>query len=244
MGAKKRTASYEKLVPDVRYNSLLVSKFINCLMWDGKKSVATRVFYQALDQIRKRMPDADPLQIFTQAVENVKPTLEVRSRRVGGANYQVPMQVKPKRAESLAIRWIIQAVRAKTGRPTYLKLADELLAAYQRQGDAMAKREQTIKMAEANKAFSHFAWRTGLPRTFPEASSPSLRGCSRQISYPNGTARSQSIPTAAPLTALGFSPVGIPYLLPWNRLPWSCGAEKPQAQGDFPFLRSSYTMMT
>ncbi len=158
MGAKKRTASYEELVPDVRYNSLLVSKFINCLMWDGKKSVATRVFYQALDQIRKRMPDADPLQIFTQAVENVKPTLEVRSRRVGGANYQVPMQVKPKRAESLAIRWIIQAVRAKTGRPTYLKLADELLAAYQRQGDAMAKREQTIKMAEANKAFSHFAW--------------------------------------------------------------------------------------
>jgi small subunit ribosomal protein S7 len=158
MGAKKRTASYEKLVPDVRYNSLLVSKFINCLMWDGKKSVATRVFYQALEQIHKRMPDADPLQIFTQAVENVKPTLEVRSRRVGGANYQVPMQVKPKRAESLAIRWIIQAVRAKTGRPTYLKLADELLAAYQRQGDAMAKREQTIKMAEANKAFSHFAW--------------------------------------------------------------------------------------
>lgn len=158
MGAKKRTASYEKLAPDVRYNSLLVSKFINCLMWDGKKSVASRVFYAALDQIKKRMPDADPLQIFTQAVENVKPTLEVRSRRVGGANYQVPMQVKPKRAESLAIRWIIQAVRAKSGRPTYLKLADELLAAYQRQGDAMAKREQTIKMAEANKAFSHFAW--------------------------------------------------------------------------------------
>jgi small subunit ribosomal protein S7 len=158
MGAKKRTASQEKLVPDVRYNSLLVSKFINCLMWDGKKSVATRVFYSALEQIKKRMPDADPLQIFTQAVENVKPTLEVRSRRVGGANYQVPMQVKPKRAESLAIRWIIQAVRAKSGRPTYLKLADELLAAYQRQGDAIAKREQTIKMAEANKAFSHFAW--------------------------------------------------------------------------------------
>ncbi len=158
MGAKKRTASYEKLAPDVRYNSLLVSKFINCLMWDGKKSVATRVFYAAMDQIQKRMPDADPLHIFTEAVNNVKPTLEVRSRRVGGANYQVPMQVKPKRAESLAIRWIIQAVRAKSGRPTYLKLADELIAAYQRQGDAMAKREQTIKMAEANKAFSHFAW--------------------------------------------------------------------------------------
>lgn len=158
MGAKSRTASYDKLQPDTRYNSLQLSKFINCLMWDGKKSVATRVVYAALDQIKKRMPDVDPLQVFTEAVNNVKPTLEVRSRRVGGANYQVPMQVKPKRAESLAMRWIIAAVRAKSGRPTYLKLAEELMAAYQRQGEAMAKREQTIKMAEANKAFSHFAW--------------------------------------------------------------------------------------
>ncbi|MFO0806592.1 MAG: 30S ribosomal protein S7 [Gemmataceae bacterium] len=158
MGAKARTASYDKLAPDTRYGSLLASKFINCLMYDGKKSVATRVFYDALDQIKKRMPDADPIAIFTDAVNNVKPSLEVRSRRVGGANYQVPMQVKSKRAESLAIRWLLAAIRGKKGRPTFQKLAEELMAAYQRQGEAMSKREQTIKMAEANKAFSHFAW--------------------------------------------------------------------------------------
>src|SRR5919197_5014046 len=143
MGAKTRTASYDKLAPDTRYNSLLVSKFINCLMHDGKKSVATRVVYDALDQIKKRMPDADPVQVFTEAVNNVKPPVEVRSRRVGGANYQVPMQVKAKRQESLAIRWILAAVRAKSGRPTYLRLAEELMAAYQRQGGAISKREQT-----------------------------------------------------------------------------------------------------
>ena len=158
MGSKARTASYDKLAPDTRYGSLLASKFINGLMHDCKKSVATRVFYDALDQIKKRMPDADPIGVFTDAVNNVKPSLEVRSRRVGGANYQVPMQVKSKRAESLAIRWLLAAIRGKKGRPTYMKLAEELMAAYQRQGEAMSKREQTIKMAEANKAFSHFAW--------------------------------------------------------------------------------------
>ncbi len=158
MGSKTRTASYDKLAPDTRYGSLLLSKFINCLMRDGKKSVATRVVYDALAQIKKRMPDADPINVFTEALNNVKPSLEVRSRRVGGANYQVPMQVKPKRAESLAIRWILAAIRAKAGRPTHLRLAEELMAAFQRQGEAMSKREQTIKMAEANKAFSHFAW--------------------------------------------------------------------------------------
>jgi small subunit ribosomal protein S7 len=158
MGSKNRTASYTKLAPDTRYGSLLLSKFTNCLMYDGKKSVATRVVYDALDQIKKRMPDADPIAVFTDALNNIKPTLEVRSRRVGGANYQVPMQVKPKRAESLAIRWLLAAIRSKAGRPTHLRLAEELMAAFQRQGEAMAKREQTIKMAEANKAFSHFAW--------------------------------------------------------------------------------------
>lgn len=158
MGAKNRTASYTTLKPDTRYGSLLMSKFINCMMWDGKKATATRVVYDAMDQIKKKMPDADPVQVFTDALNNVKPTLEVRSRRVGGANYQVPMQVKPKRAESLAMRWIIGAIRAKSGRPTHLRLAEELMAAFQRQGEAMSKREQTIKMAEANKAFSHFAW--------------------------------------------------------------------------------------
>ena len=158
MASKGRTASYDKLVPDIRYNSILMSKFINCLMRDGKKSTATRVVYQAMEQIQKRMPDIETIEVFTQALNNIKPALEVRSRRVGGANYQVPMQVKAKRQESLAIRWILAAIRAKAGRPTYLRLADELMAAFRREGEAMAKREQTIKMAEANKAFSHFAW--------------------------------------------------------------------------------------
>lgn len=158
MAVKRRTASLDTLKPDIRYGSLLASKFINCLMRDGKKATATRLFYQALDQIKKRMPDVDPIEVFHQAVENVKPTLEVRSRRVGGANYQVPMQVKRERQQSLSIRWILAAIRSKSGRPTYIRLAEELMAAYQKQGEAMSKREQTIKMAEANKAFSHFAW--------------------------------------------------------------------------------------
>jgi small subunit ribosomal protein S7 len=104
------------------------------------------------------MPDINPADVFTQAVENVKPTVEVRSRRVGGANYQVPMQVKRERQQSLSIRWLLGAARGKAGRPMFLRLADEFMAAYRREGEAMSKREQTIKMAEANKAFSHFAW--------------------------------------------------------------------------------------
>lgn len=158
MASKGRTASIESLVPDIRYNSLLLSKFINCLMRDGKKATATRVVYDALDQIKKRMPDIDPIEVFNVALENVKPTLEVRSRRVGGANYQVPVPVKKERQQSLSIRWILLAIRSKGGRPTYQRLADELMAAFRKEGEAIAKREQTLKMAEANKAFSHFAW--------------------------------------------------------------------------------------
>jgi small subunit ribosomal protein S7 len=154
----KRTASAETLQPDPVYHSKLASKFINCLMWAGKKATAMRVFYGALDQIKKRLPDASPIDVFTQAVENVKPTVEVRSKRVGGATYQVPMQVKRERQQSLAIRWIIGAARGKAGRPMFLRLSDELLAAYRREGEAMTKRENTIKMAESNKAFAHFAW--------------------------------------------------------------------------------------
>jgi small subunit ribosomal protein S7 len=154
----KRTASAETLKPDPRYHNVLASKFINCLMWDGKKPTAMRVFYQAMDQIKKRMPDLEPIDVFGQAVEHVKPTVEVRSKRVGGATYQVPMQVKKERQQSLAIRWIIQAARNKAGRPMHLRLADELMAAYRREGEAMTKRENTIKMAESNKAFAHFAW--------------------------------------------------------------------------------------
>ena len=156
--ARKRTASAETLKPDPRHGSKLASKFINCLMWGGKKPTAQRIFYGALDQIKKRMPDLEPIDVFTQAVENVKPTVEVRSKRVGGATYQVPMQVNRNRQQSLALRWIIGAARAKTGRPMYLRLADELLAAFRREGEAMTKRENTIKMAESNKAFAHFAW--------------------------------------------------------------------------------------
>ena len=155
---KKVTASAATLKPDPVYGSELASKFINCLMYGGKKATAMRVFYGAMDQIKRRMPDADPIEVFTQAVENVKPSVEVRSKRVGGATYQVPMQVNKTRQRSLAIRWLIGAARNKTGRPMFLRLADELMAAYRREGEAMTKRENTIKMADANKAFSHFAW--------------------------------------------------------------------------------------
>ncbi|HYV35177.1 MAG TPA: 30S ribosomal protein S7 [Gemmataceae bacterium] len=156
--ARKRTASYTTLMPDPVYGSKLASKFMNCLMWQGKKATSMRIFYGAMDQIKKRMADANPIDVFTQAVENVKPTVEVRSKRVGGATYQVPMQVNKTRQQSLAIRWIIGASRGKAGRPMFLRLADELMAAYRREGEAMTKRENTIKMAESNKAFAHFAW--------------------------------------------------------------------------------------
>ena len=156
--ASKRTASAMTLKPDTKYNSVLASKFMNCLMWDGKKATAERVFYDALDQIQKRMPDLNPIDVFTQAVEHVKPTVEVRSKRVGGATYQVPMQVNRSRQQSLSIRWIIGASRGKAGKPMFLRLADELMAAYRREGEAMSKRENTIKMADSNKAFAHFAW--------------------------------------------------------------------------------------
>ena len=156
--ARKRTASATTLQPDPVYGSKLASKFMNCMMWDGKKATAQRVFYGAMDQIKKRMPDLNPIDVFTQAIENVKPTVEVRSKRVGGATYQVPMQVNRTRQQSLSIRWVLGATRGKSGRPMFQRLADELMAAYRREGEAMAKRETTIKMAEANKAFSHFAW--------------------------------------------------------------------------------------
>src|SRR5262245_61793276 len=131
----KRTASATTLKPDPVYHSELASKFINCLMWGGKKATAMRIFYGALAQIKKRMPDAEPIDVFTQAVENVKPSVEVRSKRVGGATYQVPMQVNKVRQRSLAIRWIIGAARNKTGRPMSLRLADELMSAYRREGE-------------------------------------------------------------------------------------------------------------
>jgi small subunit ribosomal protein S7 len=155
---KKFTASREQLKPDTRHNSKLVSKFVNCLMYDGKKSVATRAVYDAFDIIKKQLPDEDPLDVFVTAVENVKPAIEVRSKRVGGATYQVPTPVNPRRQQALSIRWILEAVRGRKGRPVKRSLAEELLAAYRREGTAMTKRENVHRMADANKAFSHFAW--------------------------------------------------------------------------------------
>lgn len=155
---KRFTASATQLQPDPRFNSKLVSKFINCLMHDGKKSVAQRVFYSALDIIAKRVPETEPVDVFTQAVENVKPAIEVRSKRVGGATYQVPTPVNSKRQQTLSIRWLLEVSRGKKGRPMNIRLADELVAAYKREGAAMTKRENVHRMADANKAFAHFAW--------------------------------------------------------------------------------------
>jgi small subunit ribosomal protein S7 len=146
------------LKPDVRYRSTLVSKFINCLMRKGKKSVAEGVFYQAADLLKERFSDKEPLEILETAINNVKPLVEVRSKRVGGATYQVPIEVSRKRQLSLAIRWILNAVRSKKGKAAYLNLADEITNAYKKQGAAITQRENTHKMAEANKAFAHFAW--------------------------------------------------------------------------------------
>ena len=154
----KRTSSADTWKPDPVYGSKLAAKFINCLMWQGKKATAERIFYTALDQIKGRMKESNPIQVFETAIENVKQTVEVRSKLVGGATYQVPMQVNKTRQQSLSIRWIIGASRGKAGRPMAQRLAEELMAAYRREGEAMTKRENTIKMADSNKAFAHFAW--------------------------------------------------------------------------------------
>lgn len=144
------------LRPDSRYNSKLVAKFINCLMYDGKKSIAETVVYDAFTKIADKLR-IDPLGVFEQALENAKPKVEVRSKRVGGANYQVPVEVKANRQQTLAIRWILEAVRGRRGRPTAEKLAQELMDCYNKTGTTIQKREGVHRMAEANKAFSHFA---------------------------------------------------------------------------------------
>jgi small subunit ribosomal protein S7 len=156
--AKKWTASSEQLKADPKYNSKLVAKFINCMMWQGKKSTAQQIFYDAMDIVSKKMKDASVLEVFETAVNNVKPLIEVRSKRIGGASYQVPMQVGPKRQQSLAIRWMIHSARSKTGKPMCDRLASELVDAYSKHGGAMTTRENIHKMADANKAFAHFAW--------------------------------------------------------------------------------------
>lgn len=158
MGFKKFTHSSEQLIPDTRYNSLLISKFINSFMLNGKKTVATRLVYDALDIVSKRLPDTPPNEVFEQAIERCKPNVQVRSKRVGGSNYQVPMPVNRKRQVSLAFRWIRAACRAKKGKPTCEALAQELLDAFKGEGTAIQTRTNMHRMAEANKAFAHFAW--------------------------------------------------------------------------------------
>ena len=157
--AGRITRAEEQLQPDPIYGNKVLSRFINCIMRDGKKAVAQRVVYAALEEIERRTKGDPPaIEIFNQAIENVKPKVEVRSKRVGGANYQVPMSVKPKRKQSLAFRWIINAARSEKGKPMYRCLARELYDAANNEGKAVQTREQTHRMADANKAFAHFAW--------------------------------------------------------------------------------------
>jgi small subunit ribosomal protein S7 len=158
MAFKKFTASSKQLAPDARYSSKLAAKFVNCMMWQGKKATAQGIFYDAMDIIAEKVKDVTPLEVFETAIGNVKPMIEVRSKRVGGANYQVPMQVNSRRQLSLSIRWILEAVRAGKGSATAPRLASEVLSAYKREGTAMQTRENVHRMAEANKAFAHFAW--------------------------------------------------------------------------------------
>ena len=158
MAFKKFTASAETLVPDPVYNSKLVSKVINCFMTGGRKYAAQGLVYRAMEIIGNKIKDTSPLEVFEKAIDNIKPMIEVRSKRVGGANYQVPMQVNSKRQLSLAIRWVRDAVRSGKGQPAHVRLANELLSAYKGEGSAMNTRENVHRMAEANKAFAHFAW--------------------------------------------------------------------------------------
>ncbi len=158
MAYKRFTASAKQLKPDPRYQSKLVAKFINYMMLDGRKTASQKLVYGAFDILEERMKDASPLEIFETAIENIKPRIEVRSKRVGGANYQVPMQVNSKRQLSLAFRWVRDAVRKGKGQPIAQRLARELADAYNNEGTAMTTRENIHRMAEANKAFAHFAW--------------------------------------------------------------------------------------
>lgn len=156
MGRKKSVAKRD-VIPDPKYNDIVVSKFINCLMNEGKKSVAEKALYKTFDIIQKKTSE-DPLKIFKKCLENLKPMLEVKSRRVGGANYQVPVEVKPARKQSLATRWLIEYSRARSEKSIEEKLAAEILDVLANRGGAIKKREDVHKMAEANKAFAHYRW--------------------------------------------------------------------------------------
>ena len=155
--SRKRKAPKRIFYPDPRHGSLVLAKFINFLMYDGKKTSAEKIVYDTLDKIKEKTKD-DPIKVFNDAINNVRPNLEVRSRRVGGATYQVPVEVKTKRSHTLALRWLLEASRKRKNKTMSDKLINELMDAYQRKGSAIKKREDTHKMAESNKAFAHFRW--------------------------------------------------------------------------------------
>ena len=144
--------------PDIEYSSEKVEKFINYVMEEGKKEVSRKVVYESFELIKEKAKVEDPLEIFETALKNTGPTVEVRSRRVGGANYQIPREVRPARRQALSMKWIVEAARGRKGVPMGEKLADEIIAASNNEGAAVKKRENTHKMADANKAFAHFAW--------------------------------------------------------------------------------------
>jgi small subunit ribosomal protein S7 len=146
------------LEADTQYNSLRVARFTNVIMWDGKKTVAAKIVADAFEIIKEKTQNPNPLEVFDMAIKNAQPTVEVRSRRVGGANYQVPREIRAERRQQLAIRWIIAEARKKSGKPMANCIADELIAASKNEGAAIQKRDNTHKMAEANKAFAHMSW--------------------------------------------------------------------------------------
>src|SRR5215467_10144379 len=154
---RRRRPELREVIPDPLYNSTLVEKFVNSMMWDGKKTIAQKIFYQAMESLRERSGD-DPLKAFKKAVENVKPVLEVKTRRVGGANYQVPVEVSQNRRTSLAIRWILSNARSRPEKGMPEKLANELNDAANSRGGAIKKKDDVHRMAEANKAFAHYRW--------------------------------------------------------------------------------------
>jgi len=155
--ARRRVAKTREILPDPVHGEVVVTKFINILMYDGKKSVAEKIFYGAIDAISEKTGE-NGVDVFKKALENIKPVLEVKSRRVGGATYQVPVEVRPKRREALSLRWLIKAARARKERTMVERLSAEILDAAANKGTAVKKREDTHKMAEANKAFAHFRW--------------------------------------------------------------------------------------
>jgi small subunit ribosomal protein S7 len=156
--ARRRRAEKRTITPDPRFNSELVAYMINGIMGRGKKATAAAIVYGALEDIQKKMSDEDPLAVFNRAIDNVRPKLEVKSRRVGGATYQVPLEVTPKRQIALACRWLIQYSKTRRGMPMRRAMAMELMDAYSNQGSAIKKRDDTHKMAQANKAFAHYKW--------------------------------------------------------------------------------------